>query len=238
MNLLEVKNINKKFTSQVVLRNVSLGVGAGEIFGLIGLNGAGKTTLIKIILDLLTADSGECSILNKSSLDYTVRSNIFYLPEKFQPSPNLKVIEFLKFFTGVKEVRTPELKGLCEILSLEYSDLDKKIGVLSKGTAQKIGLIASVLGNKRLIILDEPMSGLDPKARIYLKKFFLDYRDRGNSIFFSSHILSDVDEICDKVAVLNSAEISFTGTPAEFKKKHGGNSLERAFLKEIDGKAI
>ncbi|MDR2760604.1 MAG: ABC transporter ATP-binding protein [Rickettsiales bacterium] len=233
MNLLEIRNVNKKFASRTVLRNINLAVGSGEIFGLIGLNGAGKTTLIKIILDLLTADGGECLILNKSSLDPAARSNIFYLPEKFQPPPNLKAIEFLKFFTAAKEIKTSELRGLCEALSLEYGDLGKRIGSLSKGMAQKIGLIASVLDNKKLIILDEPMSGLDPRARIYLKKFFLDYKNRGNSIFFSSHILSDVDEICDRIAIINDAEIGFTGSPAEFKKKCGENSLERAFLREI-----
>ena len=99
--------------------------------------------------------------------------------------------------------------------------------------SQKIGLITAVLNNKNLMILDEPMSGLDPKARINLKNLLLNYKKNGKSVFFSSHILSDIDEICDRIAILNNNEIVFIGTPEELKAKNNNTSLEKAFLSEI-----
>ena len=98
---------------------------------------------------------------------------------------------------------------------------------------QKLGLISAFLSKSKLVILDEPMSGLDPRARIQLKDQLLKYRDNGNTIFFSSHILSDIDEICDRIAILHDNQIQFIGAPNDFKKKQGASSLERAFLKKI-----
>ncbi|MDR0571763.1 MAG: ABC transporter ATP-binding protein, partial [Rickettsiales bacterium] len=205
----------------------------GEIFGLIGLNGAGKTTLIKIILDLLDADSGECLICGKNNKRSFSRENIFYLPERFHPPQNLKVGEFFQFFVEKNRLDLNKLTDMCENLFFESNVLVKKISNLSKGMAQKVGLVASVIENKKLIILDEPMSGLDPKARIYLKNTLKDYKGRGNSIFFSSHVLADVDEMCDRIAVLNDSKIGFIGSPESFRHKHQETSLERAFLNEI-----
>jgi ABC-2 type transport system ATP-binding protein len=236
MNVLETKNISKNFSDRKVLDNINLNVRSGEIFGLVGLNGVGKTTLIKIILNLMDADAGECLICGNNCKKVESRENIFYLPEKFQPSQNLKVIEFFDIFVGTTGVSLAKLEELCESLSLDKGILNKKIGSLSKGMTQKIGLIASVIEGKKIIILDEPMSGLDPKARIYLKNILLNYKMGGNSVFFSSHILSDIDEICDRIAILDNSTIKFVGAPDEFKKNHGETSLERAFLKEIEKK--
>lgn len=233
MNVLEIKNINKQFADKVVLNNINLSIKAGEIFGLIGLNGMGKTTLIKIILNLLDADSGDCFICGENTLNASSRKNVFYLPEKFMPAQSLKPMEFFNIFTDLKEINKNAVEELCDKLALDKSALNKKIGQMSKGMTQKIGLIASILENKKLIILDEPMSGLDPKARICLKKVLLEYKDKGNSVFFSSHILSDLDEICDRVAILNNAKIAFVDTPNTLKAKYNEQSLEKAFLKEI-----
>jgi ABC-2 type transport system ATP-binding protein len=235
MTFLDIRNIRKSFPrgDGAVLEDVNLSVNSGEIFGLVGLNGVGKTTLIKIILDLMDSDSGECLICGKSNRDPNSRDNIFYLPEKFQPSQNLRVIEFFRIFIEMNGTTLPKLENICEKISLGKSVLNEKIGNLSKGMVQKIGLAASIIENKKLVILDEPMSGLDPKARIYLKNALLEYKKDGNSVFFSSHILSDIDEICDIIAVLHNSTIKFVGAPNEFKKNHDETSLERAFLREI-----
>jgi ABC-2 type transport system ATP-binding protein len=233
VDILKLNNVGKGYSKKSVLSGINLSVGESEIFGLIGLNGVGKTTLIKIILDLIKADYGESYICGKNTKDYRSRENIFYLPEKFQPSQNLKVIEFIKIFVESKHFALKKIEELCELLDLDQSSLNRKISSLSKGMSQKIGLISSVLENKKLIILDEPMTGLDPKARINLKNLLLRYKNNGKSVFFSSHILSDIDEICDRVAILNNGKIQFIGTPNEFKKKHLTDTLEMAFLEEI-----
>ena len=234
-NILEIKNICKNFKEKRVLDHINLNIRQGEICGLIGLNGMGKTTLIKVILNLIDQDLGDCFIYGEKNTTPKSRENLFYLPEKFQPSLNLTVQEFFNIFIDKKNITTQLLKDFCNKLDLNQQFLTKKIGTLSKGTVQKIGLIASMIEDKKLIILDEPMSGLDPLARINLKNALLEYKNKGNSIFFSSHILVDLDEICDNIAILHNTKIIYYGTPKNLKSKYNETSLERAFIKEIGG---
>jgi len=231
---LKIQNISKSFNHKV-LDNVSFDVAKNEIFGFIGLNGIGKTTLIKIILDLLEQDDGEVEIFGVSRLLPESRKKLCYLPEKFQPSNHLKGREFINFVLDFYKKKFDEVraKEICDNLSLNYDVLGQKVTKYSKGMTQKLGLLAVLLSESDLIILDEPMSGLDPKSRIALKKELLNYKKLGKTIFFSSHILSDMDEICDKIAVLNNSKIVFDGTPKDFKTKHGAPDLDKAFLKEI-----
>lgn len=237
---LKIKNLKKSFGEKVVLDNISFELKDNEIFGLIGLNGAGKTTLIKIILDLLKSDGGEVEILNTPSTLTKSREELRYLPEKFQVSSMLKGVEFLKIFNDFDKTYKPsneellnEIYRLADLLALDRKALDLKVSKYSKGMVQKLGLISTFLGDSKVIILDEPMSGLDPKARIYLKNLLLESKKQNKSVFFSSHVLSDIDEICDRVGVLYNGSIVFIGTPEELKKKHNETSLEKAFLKEI-----
>ena len=231
MSVLNIKNLYTRYGDRTVLNNINLEIKEGEIFDLIGLNGAGKTTLIKTILNLLNPFSGSIEICGVDVKNKNSRDNISYLPEKFQPNQQLKCIEFIKIFTNNFDI--DKVNILCDGLDLDKNVLNKKISSLSKGMSQKIGLITSVLNNKKLMILDEPMSGLDPKARINLKNILLDYKKDNKSIFFSSHILSDIDEICDRIGVLNYNKIQFIGTPEELKNKYNIQSLEKAFLEEI-----
>ena len=229
MTVLDIEHLFNGYGKKVILNDITFSIEEGEIFGLIGLNGAGKTTLIKSILNLLFPTSG---VIRVNGIDAPkARRNISYLPEKFQPNIQLKCIEFIKIFCNNFDVK--RIEELCNILDLDKSVLNKKISSLSKGMSQKIGLITSVLDAKSLMILDEPMSGLDPKARINLKNLLLEYKKSGKSVFFSSHILSDIDEICDRIAILNNSKIVFLGTPEELKNKNNTNSLEKAFLSEI-----
>jgi ABC-2 type transport system ATP-binding protein len=232
---LKISEISKTFAEKTVLEKVSFDVKQNDIFGFIGLNGQGKTTLIKIILDLLDQDEGEVEIFNVSRLLPEARKKVCYLPEKFQPSAHLKGEEFLKFvldFYG-KKPDMEKAREICKNLDLRFEVLKQKVTKYSKGMVQKLGLLAVFLSDAELIILDEPMSGLDPKARIALKKELIAYKNSGKTIFFSSHILSDMDEICDSIAVLNEAKIVYVGTPQGFKMKHSADSLDKAFLKEI-----
>jgi ABC-2 type transport system ATP-binding protein len=231
---LKISEISKSF-NKPVLSSVSFNVAANEIFGFIGLNGVGKTTLIKIILDLLDSDEGEVEIFGISTILPESRKKICYLPEKFQPSMHFKGEEFVKFVLDFYDKKFDEKKArqICENLDLNFSVLNQKVSSYSKGMTQKLGLLAVFLSEAELVILDEPMSGLDPKARIALKRELIAYKKSGKSVFFSSHILSDMDEICDAIAVLNETKIVYSGTPQGFKQKHRESDLDKAFLKEI-----
>jgi ABC-2 type transport system ATP-binding protein len=232
---LNISDISKSFGEKKVLENISFQVKENEIFGFIGLNGVGKTTLIKIILDLLDQDFGEVEIFGISRILPESRKKLCYLPEKFSPSQHLKGEEFIKFVLDFYQKKYDENRAekICTNLDLPFSVLKQKVTKYSKGMTQKLGLLAVFLSDSDLIILDEPMSGLDPKARIALKRELIDYKNQGKTIFFSSHILSDMDEICDSIAVLNEAKICYHGTPAGFKNLHSEVSLDKAFLKEI-----
>ena len=153
----------------------------------------------------------------------------------------LKGREFLKIFNDFSKdskIDTKQLENqilnLTDLLVLDRKALSLKVSKYSKGMMQKLGLISTFLGDSELVILDEPMSGLDPKARIYLKELLLKSKAENKSIFFSSHVLADIDEICDRIAILNNGKLSFIGTPDELKKKYSQSSLEKAFLKEIE----
>lgn len=231
---LQIEKITKSFHKSV-LENINFSVQPNEIFGFIGLNGMGKTTLIKIILDLLEQDNGEVKIFGTSRILPESRKRVCYLPEKFQPSSLLKGEEFLKFvldFYG-KKLDIAKARRICSDLDLDPNVLSQKVTKYSKGMTQKLGLVGVFLSEADLVILDEPMSGLDPKARIALKHELLAYKKLGKTVFFSSHILSDMDEICDSIAVLHECEIHYHGTPQGFKDKHSQDNLDKAFLKEI-----
>jgi len=234
-NSLKISAISKSFGGSLVLDKISFSVRKNHIFGFIGLNGAGKTTLIKIILDLLDEDDGAVEIFGVTKILPESRRKIFYLPEKFSPSPYLKGEEFLRFVLDFHKLKLDESRvyELCKNLDFPLEMLKQKVTKYSKGMVQKLGLIATFLSEADLVILDEPMSGLDPKARIKLKRELLAYKNRGKTVFFSSHILSDMDEICDEIAVLDASKIVFTGSPEGFKEKNKETDLDKAFLRQI-----
>lgn len=233
--VIEIKNLSKSFGSKKVLDEISLTVNKNEVVGFVGLNGVGKTTTIKSTLNLLDYDSGSIKLFGKDVILPESRKQLAYLPEKFHPSMQLKGYEFLKFVTGLhgKKLDVKEAKRIAKILDLEESALNLKIANYSKGMVQKLGLLGTFLSGASLIILDEPMSGLDPIARINLKQQLIDYKKSGGSIFFSSHILSDIDEICDRIAIISKSKLIFVGKPAEFKDLQSESSLEKAFVKAV-----
>jgi ABC-2 type transport system ATP-binding protein len=232
---LSVQNVSKAFDKQPVLNDVSLELKQGEIFGLIGLNGIGKTTLIKIILGLILADAGEITIFGDSWKKVAAKRHLAYLPEKFQPSRFLTGKEILSLAHSYynQPYDHEKAREQAALLGLNPDVLNKRVSSYSKGMGQKIGLIATLMVDTKLIILDEPMSGLDPKARIQLKARLRQVRDEGRTIFFSSHILADIEEICDRIAILHDTSFRFFGTTHEFKTAHPNISLEQAFLNVI-----
>jgi len=232
---LSINHIDKSYGTRQVLTDIDFSLVPGEIFGLIGLNGAGKTTLIKTILDLVVAQAGTIEMFGVSSTTIDARKQISYLPEKFQPSRYLKGMEYLELVLSYygNKLDTAQAREMATALDLDAKVLDNRVGSYSKGMGQKLGLVGAFLSEAALLILDEPMSGLDPSARIKLKDRLLATRAKGKTIFFSSHILSDIDEICDRIGVIHDGRLFFIGTPALFKQQYGDASLEKAFLNSI-----
>lgn len=230
-----VKNIYKKYGEKSILEDISFDVSVGDIFGLIGLNGIGKTTLIKIMMNLLSQNSGNVYFFGQDSNDYKSRKSVFYLPEKFMPSPFLKGWEFLSIALSYydKEYKESEAQDYCKKFGLDVDSLYKNISSYSKGMSQKLGLISVFMSGAMLLVLDEPMSGLDPSARIVVKKQLKEYRQMGGTVFFSSHILVDVDEICNKVSIMHNKKIVFIGEPTLLLKESGASDMENAFLNKI-----
>ena len=222
--------------SKKVLSQVSFQVVRGEVFGLIGLNGAGKTSFIKVILGLLQPDSGHMQILGRPVHDEGVKKAMVSLPEKFEPPHFLTGREFIRFALSLygHAVTDERLEKTARHLALDPEALDKQARYYSKGMKQKIGLMSCFLTECPIIVLDEPMSGLDPLARLRVKQLIDFAKKSGRSVFFSSHILADIDEICDRIAVVDEGVLKFAGTPKMLKDKSQEKILENAFLKTID----
>lgn len=232
---LDVIGLTAGYGSRVVLNNVSFSVGQGQTYGLIGLNGVGKTTLIKTAISLKNPMSGEIRILGHDRQTPEARQRLSYLPERFDPPWFLKGGEFIQFSASLygRKVSQDLMEETCRKVALDPGVLKSKVQTYSKGMRQKLGLIATVLTGCDILILDEPMSGLDPLARSLVKGLLHSVRAEGRTVILSSHILSDMDEICDRVSVTHGGLIPFTGTPQELRQQMGNESLERSFLKLI-----
>lgn len=233
--VLLVKDASIRYGARSVVDGVCLDVRSGEIFGLIGLNGIGKTSLIKTIVDLRPLSSGSVSILGHPPDDPLARRAIAYLPERFDPPWFLNGLEFLEFSVsiyGKRFVREAALEAV-DAIALDREALSRRVQTYSKGMRQKLGLLATVLTECPLLVLDEPMSGLDPMARVHVKEMLVAQRSAGRAVFFSSHILADMSEMCDRVAILHDRGIVFCGTPNELLTRTGCVSLEAAFLSAI-----
>lgn len=239
MTILQIQNLSKSFETSQILRDINLQINKNEIFGIIGINGAGKTTLIKSIMNLATHPTGRILLSDVDTKFTVARQSIFYLPEKFLPPKNFTCIEFVQSYLKLYNItaNSDNIYDWASRLDLNHKYLNLKISKLSKGTVQKIGLLTAFLSNRQLLILDEPMDGLDVKARVLLKNSIIDYKTSGKSVIFSSHILTDMEEICDRIGILDTGSFKFVGTINEFKNQflQGDKiSLEKAFLSLIN----
>lgn len=236
---ISISDVSADYGHGCVVEDISFDIREGETFGLMGLNGVGKTTLIKIILGLMTATKGGVRIFGAAALSAESKGKLAYLPEKFEPPPFLSGLEFIKFSLRLYKRAFDKERVLqaADRLALAREALPRLVGTYSKGMRQKTGLLATILTDSPLLILDEPMSGLDPRARALVKDEIVACKKRGMTVFLSSHILADMDEICDRVGIVHDRRLRFLGTPAELKKQTGQEYLERAFLKMIEDKA-
>lgn len=232
---IQITAVEKSFQRQQVLKHVSLEVHNAELFGLIGLNGMGKTTLIKVMLDLIQADSGEATLFGISSRDFAARKAVAYVPEKCTPHRNLRGHEYITLSLAAygHTITRAQMDDAATAFDLDPAALSKTIRQYSKGMGQKLALMAAFLAPTQLLILDEPMSGLDPRARAAVKKQMHRAKAEGRTVFFSSHILADMQEICDRIAVMHEGALIYVGDSEAFRAQHGNGSLESVFLHAI-----
>jgi len=229
---IEFDAVEKRYGSHEALRSVSFNIEEGDYLGLVGANGAGKTTLIKSLLDFCNIDAGHIRINGQSHTHSQARAQIAYLPERFNPPYFQTGREFLSMMGCLHgaEVETRRLEATMEALEFEIDALSKPVRSLSKGMSQKLGLASCLLSEKPLMVMDEPMSGLDPKARALVKEQLLARRGSGQTLFFSTHLLSDIETLCTRVAVLHAAELQFVGTTQAFKERYSAESIDDAYL--------
>ncbi len=242
--VIEVKNATKIYRAldfwknerTVGMENVDMSVYRGEVFGLLGLNGAGKTTLMKVLLGLLKPTSGTVGILGGSADDIGIRARIGYLPELPYFPKYLRVREVLEYFAGIFGIpgntRKQRINNILETVKLEKKS-EARVKELSKGMQGRLGLAQAILNEPDLLFLDEPMSGLDPLGYKETRDIILDLKKRGKTIFFNSHILSEVEKVCDRVAVMHSSRIKNIETLSDAVRKNG--SLEKYFVGIVEG---
>jgi len=217
MSILEIKNLSKKFGKFPALKNVDLTVGKGEVYGFIGPNGAGKTTTIRIILGIYQATMGEVTVFGKDAWKKSVEihKNISYVPGDVNLWPNLTGGEVIDLFMNLRG--NGNLMRRDELIEKFQLDPSKKCRTYSKGNRQKVALISALATDSQFYIFDEPTSGLDPLMESVFHEYVLDLKAQGKSVLLSSHILSEVEKLCDKIAIIKNGEIIENGTLDELR---------------------
>lgn len=239
--MIEIKNVSKSYIKGTkIIDNISLDVKDGEILGFLGPNGAGKTTLIKMMTGILEIDKGDIFIDKKSIINdsYEAKKNIGLVPDNPDMFLHLKGIEYLNFISDIyqvdKETRIKKIKELSKKFQMEDA-LEEKIQSYSHGMRQKIVIIGVLMHSPKNWILDEPITGLDPKAIYDLKEIMREYAKENNTVFFSTHILEVAEKLCDRVVIMDKGKILFVGKMNELKKKMKENSsLEKMFMEIIE----
>jgi ABC-2 type transport system ATP-binding protein len=211
--IIKTEDLHKCFKNVKAVQGVNLNVKKGDVYGFLGPNGAGKTTTIKMILGLTHPDSGDVFINGKNTTENGVdlRASIGYLPERAQLYKNLTAIQTLNFFAELRKVDRKECDELLSKVGLTKWR-DAKVGTFSKGMVQLLGIGQALLGDPQLLILDEPTSGLDPRWSRVLKDIILEKNSKGTTVFFSSHLLFEVQELCKRVAILNKGRLIIEDT--------------------------
>jgi ABC-2 type transport system ATP-binding protein len=230
-----ISNLSKSYGTKKkiqVVKNISLSVKSGSVFGFIGPNGAGKTTTMKMLVGLSRPSSGSVTLMGGSPSDENIQRSIGFMPESPLFYQYLTGIEFLDFIASLFKLEQKE-KRLQEVL--QEVDLARAknnlIRTYSKGMLQRLGLAQAILNNPHILFLDEPLDGLDPLGRAEVKKIIQGLKSQGKTIFINTHILSDVEEICDMVGILDKGELLMVDTPKHIQD--GYNDLEEAFVAMI-----
>ena len=234
--MIEIKNVTKKYGSNVALKNVSFNVNDGEIFAFIGHNGAGKTTLIKSIVGIHKFDEGEILINGKSIKNDPIacKKEIAFVPDNPELYEQMKAINFINFICDMYEVpqdiREKNITKYAKMFEIE-DNLNDTINSFSHGMKQKIALIAALAHDPKVLIMDEPFVGLDPKAVFDVKEILNEMAKEGKIVFFSTHILDVAEKLCSRVAIIKKGEVLKVGSMQEIK---GDKSLEKVFI-DLEG---
>ncbi len=238
MTAIHFDNVKKTFRHgikrQVVLHGMSLAVNRGEIFGFLGPNGAGKSTAIKLLLNFIRPDRGSISVEKFVVGRDRFQHFIGYLPEAPCFYENLTGLESLWFASKASGVQRKDIRkrALDALRRLDLEEAGKwPVRTYSKGMKQRLGLAMALVHDPRIFILDEPMSGLDPLGRRLIADLMFELREKGKTVFFSSHVLSDVERLCDRVGILHKGDLLFSGRLNEFVRD--GDILEDAFVRLI-----
>lgn len=239
--MIEFENVNKSYNGKnKAVDSLNLNIKDGEIFGFIGPNGAGKTTTIKMLTGILNTDGGKIKIngidISEKALEY--KKQFGYVPDNPDMFLRLKGLEYLNFMGDIydvkKEVRKNKIKELASRFEMD-SALSDQMQSYSHGMRQKIVIMGALLHEPSVWVLDEPMTGLDPKASFLLKEMMKEHTQNGKIVFFSTHVLEVAEKLCDRVAVINKGKIMFCGTMQEMRVHFNSKeSLEEMFLEMVD----
>jgi len=241
--MIETKKLCKNFGDLVAVDNLDLHIDAGDIFGFIGPNGAGKTTTMRILVTLLEPTSGQAFIdgLNVRKQGKDVRRRVGYMPDFMGVYDDLKVFEYLEFFAAAFNIEYSKRESIVDGV-LELTDLVSKrnaaVDSLSRGMQQRLGLARVLIHDPKVLILDEPASGLDPRARIEIRELLRELKRMGKTIMISSHILSELEEICDRIGIIERGQFVFSGTLEEIRPRLGIQSKMRVKVVGDETKAI
>lgn len=235
--MIKIENVTKSYVKgKKSVNNLNLEIKDGEIFGFLGPNGAGKTTTIKMITGILNPDEGDILIDGKSieKEPLEAKKRFGFVPDSPDMFLKLKGIEYLNFLAEIYEIPVELKKERIEKLTKKfeiYNNLNEQIESYSHGMRQKIVICGALLSNPKNWILDEPMTGLDPKSSFDLKEMMREHSRNGNTVFFSTHVLEVAEKLCDRVGIINHGKLVFVGTLEEMKSKFNENtSLENLFL--------
>lgn len=239
--MIEIKNVSESYVKgNKVIDNISLTIEDGNVFGIIGPNGAGKTTIIDMITGILNVDEGDIFIDGKSIKKEPIeaKKGFGFVPDTPEIFEKLTGVEYLNFIGDVYNIESKTRLEKIETLAKEFgifNNLKDRIQTYSHGMKQKLLIISVLMHTPKNWILDEPLTGLDPKASYLLKQLMRKHADNGNTVFFSTHVLDVAEKICDKIAVIDKGKIIFIGTVEELKEKSKTNSsLEESFLRIIE----
>ena len=234
--MLEIKNITKKYGDKTAIKDISFNVNDGEIFAFIGHNGAGKTTLIKSIVGIHDFDEGDILINGKSIKKKAIecKKEMAFIPDNPELYDNMKAIDYINFVCDIYEIdqetREKNIKKYAKLFEVEEY-LNDTIDSFSHGTKQKIAIISALSHNPKILVMDEPFVGLDPKAVFEVKETMNEMLKEGKIVFFSTHILDVAEKLCSRVAIIKKGKLVKVGSIEEIK---GDESLEKVFL-ELEG---
>jgi len=234
--VIEVDNLVKRFGSKIAVRGVSFTVRNGEIYGLLGPNGSGKSTTMRILAGITPPSEGRVLVegIDVAENPLEVKKIVGYIPETPALYESLTPMEFFSFVGSIRRVPMEELEDRVERLVKAFGIeeyLGELIGTLSFGTQQKVSIIASLLHDPKVLVLDEAINGLDPKSARIMKELLNDFKKEGKSIVFSTHILAVAEVICGRIGIIYNGELIAEGTPEELKRFAHEESLEDVFLK-------